>query len=141
MNILVEPYADFEGEIGLGKLDLSQKKRYLTMVIKICKVYRLVPTSHIVLDSELEKLGEKPFKSEEDSNVWPGSYKGQEVLVKVLVRHEADDEMVIKVSVPDPLRSVWSRLTPSQRRFCSEAVIWGRMSHPNILPLWKLPRG
>ena len=87
----------------MGRLDLSKKKRYLVMLIKICKVYCFVPTSHLVLESELEKLGEKPFKSEEDSNVWPGSYIGQEVSIKALVRHVADDEQVIKVSVPDSL--------------------------------------
>lgn len=67
---------------------------------KICKVYCFVPTSHFVLDSELKKLGENPFKSEEGSNVWPGSYRGHEVSIKALVRHVADDEKVIKVIVP-----------------------------------------
>ena len=71
------------------------------MLTKICKVYCFVPTSHLVLDSELEKLGDKPFKSEEDSNVWPGTYKEQEVSIKALVRHVSDDEKAIKVSVPD----------------------------------------
>jgi len=90
-----------KGKLDLGRPDLPKKKQYLVTLTKICKVYCFVPTSHLVLDSELEKLGDSPFKSEEDSNVWPGCYRGQEVSIKVLVRHVADDEMVIKVSEPD----------------------------------------
>ena len=68
-----------------GRHDISKKKRYLMMLTKICKVYCFVPASHLVLDSELEKLGDKPFKSEEDSNVWPGTYKEQEVSIKAFI--------------------------------------------------------
>ncbi|KAF9647362.1 kinase-like protein [Thelephora ganbajun] len=101
-----------------GRLDPSTKKRYLVSLMKICKAYCFVPTSHLILDADLQKLSDAPFKSEKQSNVWPGAYKGQEtVSIKVLSRYTTDDEEGIK------------------RRLCREAVIWKRMSHPNILPL------
>jgi len=75
-----------------------------------------VPTSHLVPDAEVEKLGDAPFGSEERSNLWPGSYKEQEVAIKVILRYATDDEKAIR------------------RRLCREAVIWKRMSHPNVLP-------
>jgi len=74
-------------------------------LMKICKAYRFVPTSHLIQDDELEKLhdDEKPTEDEEPPKVWPGSYKGgEEVSIKVLSEYKSDEEKRTKVSKPDP---------------------------------------
>lgn len=68
---------------------------------EICNVYCFVPTSHLIEEAKLEKLGDAPFKDGKSSNLWPGSYGDQEVSIKVLLRYESDDVMAIKVSAPD----------------------------------------
>lgn len=75
-------------------------------LMKICKAYCFVPSSHLVLDTELERLGNP---SEEQPNVWPGAYKKvdknpdeepQGVSIKVFPVNEMDENK-IKVSGPD----------------------------------------
>ena len=67
----------------------------------VCKVYCIVPTSHLVVETELKKLGDAPFKNDEFSNLWAGMYGDQEVSIRVLSRYESDDVAEIKVSMPD----------------------------------------
>ena len=83
-----------------GKLD-PPKKRQLISLMEICKVYCFVPTSHLVIDAKLKKLGDAPFEHGGFSNLWSGIYGDQEVSIRVLSRYESDDVMVIKVSVSD----------------------------------------
>jgi len=104
---------DLLDQILDGKSDLPKKGRYLTSLMKICKAYRFVPTSHLILESKLEKLGE-PLEDEPD--VWPGSYGEDPVSIKVFSKYQTDDDEKIK------------------RRLCREAVVWKRLSHQNILP-------
>lgn len=74
--------------------------------MKICKVYYIVPSSCRILDTGLEKLGDKPF--DEYSNVWGGTYvrAGRDpddpeyVSIKVLSRYETGHEKVMQVSAP-----------------------------------------
>ena len=101
--------------------------------MKICKEYRIVPTSHLILDEELLYLEDKPF--DEKLNLWAGIYRNEEpVSVKVFSRYESDDVEALKVSAPK-FSTVLSSLIDliSQRRLCREAVIWKRVSHPNVL--------
>ena len=97
------------------------KKRYLTSLMKLCKVYRSLPASYHIL-GKLEKLGDEPF--DEDANLWAGTYtkSGQDpdrdpefVSIKVLSRYssqsqdgKAEREEVLKVSVPQSRRRLWS---------------------------------
>lgn len=81
-------------------IDPSVKKRYLKSLMKICKVYRLVPTSFRILDTQLEKLEEEPCNQQPD--VLAGTYtkEGQDpefVSIKILSRVEADRDEVMKV--------------------------------------------
>lgn len=85
------------------------KKPYLTWLIKLCKVYRLLPASYHIVDDRLTKLEDEPF--DEEANLWAGTYAkpGQDpdedpefVSIKVLSRYsrEGEREEVLKVSVP-----------------------------------------
>lgn len=111
-------------QISNGKLDPSQKKRYLLSLMKICKAYSLVPTSYLISDAELEKLGEQPF--DEVYNVWAGGYKkagqapdqeAEDVAIKILSRYETGQETVKKVGLSSSLWRGWSLtrglITPS----------------------------
>ncbi|KAF9780770.1 kinase-like domain-containing protein [Thelephora terrestris] len=95
------------------KLDPSKKKKYLMSLMKICKAYCFVPTSHLILDDKLQKEGEN---QPGETDVWLGYYGEKFVLIKVFSKYEDEDEKAIK------------------RRLCREAVVWKRISHPNILP-------
>ena len=81
-------------------------------LMKICKVYCFVPTSHLVEDAKLEKLGDTPFDAEGSSDLWPGSYGEREVSIKILSRYETDDLMSIKVSMADSWESDRSLTRP-----------------------------
>ena len=99
------------------RLDPSKKKRFLRSLMKISKVYCIVPTSCYVLDTRLKKLGDGPLN--EVSNIWAGTYvrAGQDpdgdpeyVSIKVLSRYwtsPRERDTVTEVSVPlsVPLRN------------------------------------
>lgn len=67
---------------------------------KICKVYCFVPTSHLIVDAKLQKLGDAPVGGA-SSNLWPGMYGEQEVSIKVMSRYESEDVTPIRVSALD----------------------------------------
>ena len=69
------------------------------LLMKICRAYSIVPTSHLIVDAELERLG--PVQDEESPNLSVGVYREQEVLITVLSQPGADDMMKIKVSPPE----------------------------------------
>ena len=69
------------------------------ILMKICRAHAIVPTSHVIADADLERLG--PIDDDPCSYLSVGIYrKQQEVLITVLPR-TWEDYMKIKVSLPD----------------------------------------
>ena len=88
-----------------GNPDEATMKQCLRLLMKICRAYCIVPTSHAIVDADLEKFG---VKDEESPNIWAGVYREQEVLITVLWQPGADDEMEIKVSPPNLHEMDWA---------------------------------
>ena len=77
------------------------------MLMKICRVHAIVPTSHVIADADLETLG--PLEDDPSSYLSVGMYrKQQEVLITVLPQTGADDTNKIKVSLPDSHEINWA---------------------------------
>ena len=70
------------------------------MLMKFCREYAIVPTSHVIADADLETLG--PLEDDPSSYLSVGLYrKQQEVLITVLPQTGVEDMKKIKVSLPD----------------------------------------
>ena len=75
------------------------------LLMKICRTYCIVPTSHAIADADLEKFG---VNDEKSPNMWVGVYREQEVLITVLWQPGADDMMKIKVSPSNSHETDWA---------------------------------
>ena len=65
--------------------------------MKLCGQYRTLPRSHVIPQSEVEKLGDEPIYSGEYSEVWPGVYEGEtDVAIKVIRYYGTDDLQTVK---------------------------------------------
>jgi serine/threonine protein kinase len=86
-----------------------------------------------VLSEGLEKDGKEALTSGGFADIWLGKYKGRAVALKVLRIYGGDNIKLVK-----KVRSLAHILTMGSncnlQSFCREAVLWKRLSHPNILP-------
>ena len=88
-----------------GNPDEATMRQYLMLLMKICRAYCIVPTSHAIVDADLEKFG---VKDEESPNLWGGVYREHEVLITVLWQPGEDDMMKIKVSPSNSHEMDWA---------------------------------
>lgn len=66
------------------------------------------------------------------ADVWLGRYEGRPVALKVLRIYGRDNlKKVKKVRLAETAFDTVAHISQS---FCREAVLWKRLSHPNILP-------
>ncbi|KAG5635022.1 hypothetical protein H0H81_012681 [Sphagnurus paluster] len=80
----------------------------------------LYPSAFILED--VERLDELPFANGGFAEIWRGTFQKQPVSLKIL--------RIIKGTSYD-------KVTQSIAR---EGILWGQLSHPNILPLWGIFR-
>jgi len=75
-------------------------------MVKLCGEYGILPSSHIISESKVHKLGDDPLTSSGFSYVWPGMYgeagdgededEGRCVAIKVIQYSESDDIQAIR---------------------------------------------
>ena len=100
---------------------------------QLCGRVGLLPASHII-PKGLIQTTEYPIASGGFGDIWEGIYDEKRVAIKALRVYKEDDiRKVRKVShpafpIPIPLVDCHYQV------FCKEAVIWRRISHPNIVP-------
>ncbi|KAL0956192.1 hypothetical protein HGRIS_002350 [Hohenbuehelia grisea] len=82
---------------------------------KLCGRCGTLPSDCSISDG-LEKDSDDALLSGGFADVWKGKYKGEPVALKVLRIYGRDNLQKVKMS------------------FCREAIVWQRLSHPNILP-------
>jgi hypothetical protein len=75
--------------------------------VKLCGEYGILPSSYIIPEFKIQKLGDAPISSGGFSDVWPGAYEEeQSVAIKVIRYYEEDDvHRIKKVRRFDPLPS------------------------------------
>lgn len=81
-------------------------RRCLRGLAKICGEYSILPSSYVIPESRLQRLGYCPISSGSFSKVWPGTYKGddsgkdedesKEVAIKVVRYYGSDDVQGLK---------------------------------------------
>ena len=64
-------------------------------LVKICGEYGILPRSHIIPRSKVQKVGYAPI-SYDSSGVWEGVYEGKPVAIKVMRRDKSEDVQEIK---------------------------------------------
>jgi len=118
------------------QIDPRTRRRYFQGLVEACGEYGILPSSYIIPESKVRKLGDSPVSSGGFSGVWEGVYgeEGEAVAIKVLRRRATlDVHGVARVGSFDLFSSHNQALT-ILRNFCREAVTWKHLSHPNILP-------
>jgi serine/threonine protein kinase len=81
----------------------------------------------------LETTETGPYMSGGSSDVWKGSYQGQQVAIKVIRTYTTGDLAKVKKVSPDLLNFVHYGLNRHQR-FYKEVLVWKQLRHPNVLP-------
>ena len=94
---------------------------------------KLLPTSHII-PGQLIQTTEHPVASGGFGDVWEGIYNDKWVAIKALRVYEGDMQKVKKVTHPVLPISLTTITNYRHQTFCEEVVVWGRISHPNIVP-------
>ena len=101
----------------------------------ICGHRATLPSSYII-SGEFARVGDGPIASGDTADIWEGTYCGEKVAIRSLKVTLSDDRTLDKVRTwYGMLYRVWSR-TPicKLQSFFREAVMWGRLRHPNIVP-------
>jgi hypothetical protein len=116
-------------------INLRTRRRCFRGLVKICGEHCILPSSYIIPESKVQKLGDCAVSSGGFSDVWPGMYEEDlAVAIKVIRYCELDDvQKVKKVRYPNLFPRTIGPDHP--QNFCREVITWKRMSHPNILPL------
>ena len=88
-------------------MSLSARRRCFRGLVKLCGEYGILPNSHVIPESKVQKLGDSPHASGGFSEVWPGIYNEAEdeededgckgVAIKVIRYRDADDVRMKKV--------------------------------------------
>lgn len=86
-------------------MSLRARRRCFRGLVKICGEYSILPSSCIIPESRIQKLGDSPVWSSDFSDVWPGIYneddekdedEGKSVAIKVIRCWQSDDFEAIK---------------------------------------------
>ena len=124
-------------------MGLSLRRRCFRGLVKLCGEYGVLPSSHIIPESKVQKLGYCPISLGGSSNIWPGIYNGDDghdgdkcVAIKVIRYFDSEDVQTVKKArcfdpLPHMIEPDWDCL----QNFCREVITWKRLSHPNILEL------
>ncbi|KAG6844230.1 hypothetical protein H0H93_016582, partial [Arthromyces matolae] len=94
-------------------LDSQVRQMIYVAIFRLCRRSELWPCCFKLYDVELE---EYPFTEGGFSDVYKGLYRGSPVCVKVVRMFQTSDRSAV------------------HKVFYREAVLWGQLSHPNILP-------
>jgi len=94
------------------QIDLCTTRRYFQRLVEACGEYGTLPSSYIIPESKVQKLGDSPVSSGGFSDVWPGAYEEDEdedpkcVAIKVIRYREPDGvQKIKKVRHFDPFSS------------------------------------
>lgn len=101
---------------ALGSIPPSDDvfRQCLRKLRALCSFHEILPSSHII-GGDLVKLGDGAIACGGFADVWKGEHNGKKVCIKVL-----------RVSLNDS--------TGRRQTFFKEAVVWKRLSHPNVVP-------
>jgi len=116
----------------------------------MCRAHAKLPSSYVI-EGGIEREGSHACALGGAADVWKGRYYGKLVAIKSLricrPQGEAEDDAgkgdkkvdkdmrrLMQVQLLISLLSKSGRWTNPRQKFCHEAVIWKRLSHPNLLP-------
>ena len=78
-------------------ITLSTRRRCFRGLVKVCGEYGVLPSTYIIPDSKVEKLGDEPISVGGFSQVWPGMYDDEKsVAIKIIQYYEKDGVQTIK---------------------------------------------
>jgi len=72
-----------EGSREESGLCAHHQERFSVMLRKMCRKYKLLPSSYAITD-EVKRIGGSPSGRGGNADVWCGMYRGSKVAVKVL---------------------------------------------------------
>jgi len=114
-------------------ISVRARRRCFQGLVRICGEYGILPTSYMVPESKIQKLGDSSISSGGFSDVWLGGYEEKSVAIKVMrCKNSRSLQKIKKVRAVDLPLSQPSLIMVQD--FCREAVVWKHLSHPNILP-------
>ena len=94
------------------KLSLRTRTRCFRGLVKICGEYGILPSSCVIPESKVQKLGDSTISCGGFSDIWPGAYEEDiPVAIEVVRNYGSDDTRKIrKVRCIDLLSSSRSSL-------------------------------
>ena len=111
-------------------LDDKFQQRGLRLLLKICKVHGIIPSSYILL-KELIHVGRGYCKGG-FGVVSNGEYLGRPVAIKDLETGKENSDATFKVR---SINFTHYSCSVFNQRLCREIIIWKHLSHANILSL------
>jgi len=116
----------------------------------MCRAHAKLPSSYVI-EGGIEREGSHACALGGAADVWKGRYYGKLVAIKSLricrpqgetengvgngdKKVDKDMRRVMQVRLLILLLSETRSWTTVRQKFCHEAVIWKRLSHPNLLP-------
>jgi len=97
-------------------IDEELSRRCLRALRQMCGRTGYLPTSYNLPEGRLTKTGDLAFASGSFADAWEGMYDNSRVRIKTL-----------RISLVQDLGRV-------KTRFCSEAAVWKRLKHENVVP-------
>ena len=77
--------------LGYDDVLPDTKNKIRRVLRKTCAEAGILPTSYYLDDKQLKKLNDVPFASGRSSDVWRGSYKGEDVSIKAFRVYTTDN--------------------------------------------------
>jgi hypothetical protein len=108
---LIQQVLDYKQ--GLGK---SMRPIFVNTLVKLCSASGLYPEC-LVLEG-VQKVGKHPITEGSFGTIWKGIVRGESVSLKVARVYTQSD------------------ITSLLKGFSREAIIWGQLTHPNLLPFY-----
>ncbi|EMD33057.1 hypothetical protein CERSUDRAFT_118131 [Gelatoporia subvermispora B] len=107
----------------LNIVDSSDRLRRKTfdLLRRICGVNHIIPKSFTLHSDTIQLLSDRPEASGGFADVWRGMYNGRTVAFKVFRAYRLEEASGDQAELKDVFQ---------------EAVVWKRLQHPNIAPLY-----
>ncbi|KAJ7107163.1 kinase-like domain-containing protein, partial [Mycena crocata] len=117
MELILSEIDRFPSLYEDGQVDESYRRKCVRCLLRLSRKYSRLPPSFFLYDAA--KNGQHSVDGGGFADIWMGSLDGSPVCMKVLRYY---------TSLAD------EKLEQLVKTFCREALCWGRMNHPNILP-------
>ena len=115
-------------------MELDLRTKSVRILQKVRSAQAILPRSYVLSDN-VSKCGDILSASGGFADVWKSFRNGNCVCVKAFRVYTTRNLSVIEQGSQQVVLRVLCAFDDSRQRLFPEIVIWGRLSHPNVLPV------